>query len=68
MVSGSGNVGEIFGYFYTDGVASVPSLLTNYTVSGKITVNGELLEGTYDFGSNTIITLSGREIYTEATE
>ena len=67
MISGSGNVGEMVGYFYTDGVASVPSLLTDYTVSGKITVNGEVKEGSYDFGSKTPITLSGREIYTEET-
>ena len=65
MISGSGNIGEVVGYFHTDGVASVPSLITNYTVLGKITVNGELLEGTYDFGPKTSITLSGREIYTE---
>ena len=62
-VVGFGKVGEIFGQFYTDGY----STLSNYTVTGKIIVNGELLEGTYDVGSKDNLTLSGREIYTEET-
>ena len=63
-ISSYSNGGEIFGQFSSD----APSTITNYTVMGKITVNGEVKEGTYDIGSNSNLTLSGREIYTEATE
>ena len=52
----TGNVGELFGSFSSDG----SSTLDNYTVTGKITVNGELLEGSYDVGSNTNLTLTNR--------
>ncbi len=55
------NVGEIFGQFSSD----APSTIVTYTVIGKVTVNGEVKEGTYDVGANTNLTLSGREIYTE---
>ena len=60
-VIGANNIAEIIGCFYSD----IPSTLANYTVTGKITINGETLEGEYDVGSNTNLTLSGREIYTE---
>ena len=66
-VSGIGKVGEIYGYFYSDG----SSTLDNYTVTGNITVNGELLEGNYDVGSNTNLTLTNRvapEVEEEAPE
>ena len=58
-VAGKSEVGEIFGSFASD----APSTLTTYTVTGKVTVNGEILEGEYDVGSNSTITLSGREIF-----
>ena len=68
MVSGVSTVGELIGVFWSDGSSTV----TGYTVTGKIVINDELLEGEYDVGSNTNLTLSGREIYgaenTEATE
>ena len=35
---------------------------------GKIVINGEELEGTYDVGSNTKLALSGREVYGSAEE
>ena len=63
-VSGVSACGELFGSFWSDGASTI----TTYTVTGKITINDELLEGEYDVGSNTNLTLSGREIYTEATE
>ena len=67
-VNGKSFVGEIFGYFSSD----APSTLTSYTVTGKVTVNGEVLEGEYDVGTKTNLTLSGREIpnaeNTEVTE
>lgn len=56
-VEGKEKVGEMVGNFWTDGRSS----LTTYTVTGKVTVNGEALEGTYDVGANTNLTLSGRE-------
>lgn len=49
--------GEIFGNFASD----APSTLTTYTVTGKVTINGEVLEGEYDVGSNSNLTLSDRE-------
>lgn len=67
-VIGEQNIGEIFGSFSSDG----PSTLANYIVTGKVTVNGEVLEGEYDVGTKTNLTLSGREIpnaeNTEVTE
>ncbi len=51
--------GEIFGYFYSD----APSTVTAYTVTGSVVVNGEVKEGNCDVGSNTNLTLSGREVY-----
>ena len=60
-ISAHGSVGELFGSFNSDATSTI----TNYTVTGKVTVNGEVKEGTYDVGSNTNLTLSGREIYTE---
>lgn len=47
-VKGNSNTGEIFGLFWSDG----GSTLTTYTILGKITVNGEELEGDYSVGSN----------------
>lgn len=55
-VNGNSNVGEVFGYFWSD----TGSTLDNYTVTGKVTVNGTALEGTYDVGANTNLTLSER--------
>lgn len=67
-ITGVTNTGEIFGAFSTD----APSTITTYTVTGKLTVNGEVLEGEYDVGNKTNLTLSGREVYgeenTEVTE
>lgn len=64
-ISSSSNAGEIFGQFSSD----APSTITTYTVTGKVTVNGEVKEGTYDVGSNSSnLTLSGREIYTEEND
>ena len=50
--------GEMFGKVY----AEAESTLAGYTVLGKITVNGELLEGEYDVGSNTNLKLSERKV------
>ena len=58
-VAASGEVGELFGLFSAD----LTSPLTTYTVTGSVTVNGEIKEGTYDVGSNTNLTFSGREVY-----
>ena len=67
-VVGGDAVGEIFGHFSSDG----PSTFTNYTVTGKVTVNDEVLEGEYDVGTNTNLSLAGREVpgaeNTEVTE
>ena len=67
-IIGETNTGEMFGNFSSDG----PSTLTSYTVTGKVTVNGEVVEGEYDVGNKTNLTLSGREVYgeenTEVTE
>ena len=67
-VFGINNCGELFGKVTSEGTSTV----TGYTVTGKITINGELLEGEYDVGSNTKFVLSGREVYgaesTDATE
>ena len=60
-ITGVTNTGEIFGVFSTD----APSTLTTYTVTGKVTVNGEVVEGEYDVGNKTNLTLSGREVYGE---
>ena len=70
MVSGAGNVGELVGYYHSDGgEKGLTSIFTDYTVLGKITVNGNLLDGKYDFGgSNTVFTFTGREVYTPETE
>ena len=55
-VSGSGEVGEIFGCFWSDG----NSTLDNYTVTGKVTLGGNEIEGNYDVGSATNLTLTNR--------
>ena len=55
-VSGSDEVGEIFGCFWSDG----NSVLDNYTVAGKITLGGREMEGTYDVGTNTNLALTNR--------
>ena len=55
-VSGSGQSGEVFGYFCSDG----NSALDNYTVTGNITLGGSILEGTYDVGTNTNLALTNR--------
>ncbi len=58
-VWGNADIGEIIGSFWSEG----DSTLTNFTATGKVTVNGEVKEGTYDVGANTNLTLSGREVY-----
>ena len=67
-INGNTTLGEVFGHF----VADTASNVDNYTVTGKVIENGEVKEGNYDVGTNTNLTLSGREIYgeenTEATE
>lgn len=65
-VSGNEKVGEIYGNSWSDGVSKV----TSYKVTGKITVNGEELEGVYDIGENTNLTLEGRDgpVVEEETE
>lgn len=63
-ISGTYNVGELFGYFSSDATSSI----TQYVITGQITINGEKLEGDYDIGSNTNLTLSGREIYGSTEE
>ena len=65
-ISGATFVKEIFGSFSSDTDNSpIISTLETYTVTGKVTINDEIKEGTYDVGANTNLTLSGREIYTE---
>ena len=68
MVSAQANAGELIGYHYSDGEKGVTSSATNYTVTGSITINGELLEGNYDVGSNTNLALSERELYVPEVE
>lgn len=53
------SVGELIGFFSAD----LESTVTAYTVTGAVSVNGEVEEGIYDVGSNTNLTLSGREVY-----
>ena len=60
-ISGTKYCGELFGYFYSDGDSTV----TGYIVTGKITVDGKWLEGAYDVGDNSGLTLADRKIYTE---
>lgn len=66
VVGGVSEVGELFGYFWTDGKSTV----TTYTVLGQKTVNGEVLDAegvSYDVGASTNLTLSGRNIYVAPT-
>ena len=67
VVSGESGIGEIFAYFKCDGEGGVKSTVTTYKVTGSITVNGAVKEGTYDVGSNTNLTLSGRTVYVPET-
>lgn len=60
-VCAGNNAGEIFGSFVSD----APSTIDNYTVIGKVTVKSEVLEGEYDVGLNTNLTLTDRKIYGE---
>jgi len=55
-ISGNNRVGEIYGFFNSDG----PSTLTDYAVTGKVTINGAAIEKIYDIGESTNLTLSGR--------
>lgn len=65
VVSGETTVGEILGYFYSDEV----STLDTYSVTGKIVISGAELEGNYDIGTGTTITLTNRTApETEAPE
>ncbi|MBE6636143.1 MAG: hypothetical protein E7617_08185 [Ruminococcaceae bacterium] len=63
-IAGKINVGEFFGYFSSDG----SSTITTYTVTGKITLNGEVKDGTYDVGTKTNLTLNGRTVYVPPVE
>ena len=60
-ISAGNSVGEIFGSFVSD----APSTIDNYTVIGKVKVKSEVLEGEYDIGLNTNLTLTDRKIYGE---
>ena len=51
-VSGAGEVGEIFGYFDSEGI----STLTTYEILGHVTVNGTLNEGEFPAGTAHDIT------------
>ena len=64
-VIGEAHTGELLGYFWGD----MQSTLTTYTILGKITINGEELEGDYSVGSNinTRLTLSNRVLPEETT-
>lgn len=65
MVSGNIAVGEIIGYLWSE----AGSTLDTYSVTGKVTVSGAELEGTYDVGNSTTITLTNRTApETEAPE
>ena len=57
-ISGVTKCGEIFGSFWSAG----DSNLTNYTVTGKIVINNEPLEGEYDVGSQERLTLADRKV------
>lgn len=57
-VSGTSNVGEMFGYFDAD----LASTLTTYTIVGHVTVNGQTLEGDYAAGTKYDMTISDRVI------
>ena len=57
-VSGNNKVGEMFGSFSSDAM----SFITTYTLTCKVTVDGEVVEGEYVVVSNSNLTLSGREI------
>ena len=63
-VNANSNAGEIIGSFYSDG----SSTITTYTVTGKITLNGEAKEGTYDVGTNTNLAFNGRTVYVPPVE
>ncbi len=64
IVSGNNSIGELIGAFSTDGASTI----TTYTVTGKITLNGEAKEGTYDVGTNTNLALNGRTVYVPPVE
>lgn len=55
-VSGASQVGELLGFFDSDDASTID----NYTVTGKITINNNLLEGTYDVGTSYDLTLTNR--------
>ena len=59
-ISGENYVGELIGHYnFADGSMSSVS---DYTVTGKITVKGDLLEGEYDIGSDHNLTLTDRKV------
>ena len=67
-VSGAGETGELFGYFWCDHNAYKSPLVT-YKVLGHIILNGEKKEGNYDVGVGLDeISLSGREVYVPEVE
>lgn len=69
MVSAKANAGELIGYHSSDGEKGVTSSVTTYTVTGSVTLNGEVLEGNRDTGYTTDnLTLSGRTIYVPPVE
>ena len=66
-VAGNSKVGELFGIYNNDSNNSLPATISGYTVLGSIVLNGELKEGTYDLGSSTYLTLTGRVVYVPET-
>ena len=66
-VAGNSKVGELFGICNNDSNNSLPATISGYTVLGSIILNGEVKEGTYDIGSSTYLTLSGRVVYVPET-
>ena len=70
IVSAPANAGELMGYHSSDGEeGGVNSSITSYTVTGCVSINGELLEENSEIGYTTNnLTLSGREIYGSTEE
>ena len=62
-VCGITDVGELIGYFESDGYSTI----NGYTIAGTITQNGEVLEGDYSIGSNKNLTASDR-VFPEVEE